>query len=95
MVHSALQTVVLCLQGSDVGPRPDAYNPTTLSYHLQPTAWLHSAELDTKIYARLTQPRVCGENTKVYPVNHRSRFSFQTGVAAQRCLMHVMLSGFV
>lgn len=26
MVYLAVQTVVLCLQGSDVGPRPDADN---------------------------------------------------------------------
>lgn len=77
MVYLALQTVVLCLQGSDVGPRPDACNPTTLSYHLQPTARLHSAELDTKIYACLTQARECGENTKAYLVNHRSHFRFK------------------
>lgn len=91
MVYLAIQTVVLCLQGSDVGPRPDADNPAALSYHLQPVAWLHSAQLETRTYACLTQAHQCDGNTKAFLVNHHINFRSKQKEIAFLCrrLMHL------
>lgn len=75
--------MVLCLRGSDVGPRPDADNPTALSYNLQPVAWLHSAQLETSMYACLMRAQQCDENTKAFSGESLHSFS---GSTEQNCL---------
>lgn len=90
MVYLSVQTVVLCLQGSDVGPRPEADKPPALSYNLQPAAWLHSAQLETRMYACLKQAQGCDENTKAFLQKHHIHFHFkQKEITLLRCLMHL------
>ncbi|CAB1419194.1 unnamed protein product [Pleuronectes platessa] len=49
---------------SDVGPQPDADHSTALSHNLQSAGRHHSAELDTRMYARRTEAQQHDENTK-------------------------------
>lgn len=61
-----------------------------LSYNLQPAAWLHSAQLETRTYACLTQALRCDGNTKALLVNHHINFhSNQKEIAFLRRLMHL------
>lgn len=62
-VNLAVQTVVLCLQGCDVGPQPDFDNPSAFYNHLQPATRLHSAEPSPRMHACHMESQQCGGNT--------------------------------
>ena len=49
--------------------------PTALSHNLQTAGRHHSAELDTRMYARRTEAQQRDENTKASMVNHHIQFN--------------------